>query len=58
MPEEILISVDGRWFRLNKAMEIALAEIHEHAGGGSAAYSFTAAIFRRLLVELQKGRAK
>jgi len=28
-----------------EAMQIALAEIHEHAGGGSAAYSFTKAIF-------------
>lgn len=41
---------------LNEAMKIALAEIHEHAGGSSAAYTFTAAIFKEFeqrLVKLQ-----
>lgn len=33
---------------LKAACDIALAEIHEHAGGDSAAYAFTAAIVDRL----------
>jgi len=30
---------------IKKAMDIALAEIHEHAGASSPAYAFTNAIF-------------
>ena len=30
---------------IEEAIKIALAEIHEHAGGSSAAYAFTKAVF-------------
>ena len=38
---------------LDEAMKIALAEIHEHAGGSSAAYAFTNAVFNELKKRLQ-----
>jgi len=34
---------------MKEAMQIALAEIHEHAGGSSPAYTFTKKIFDKLL---------
>ena len=33
---------------IKEAMNIALAEIHEHAGGSSAAYIFTQRVFEEL----------
>jgi len=33
---------------LKEAMQVALAEIHEHAGGSSAAYIFTQRVFEEL----------
>lgn len=38
---------------LNEAMNIALGEIHEHAGGCSAAYTFTAEVFKEMQKRLQ-----
>jgi len=33
---------------LKEAMQVALAEIHEHAGGSSPAYVFTKRVFEEL----------
>lgn len=38
---------------IEKAMNIALAEIHEHAGSSSAAYAFTNAIFNEFKKEMK-----
>jgi len=46
---------------LDEAKRIALAEIHEHAGGSSAAYAFTKAVFnyyanKLILLKLKEGK--
>ena len=38
---------------IKKAMDIALAEIHEHAGGSSAAYAFTNAVFNEIKKDMK-----
>lgn len=56
-PKEKLITVKyhlGGWNErewkgsVAEAMQIALGEIHEHAGGSSSAYCFTKAVFEAL----------
>lgn len=50
--EELLKSDQGT----REAVKIGLAEIFEHAGGGTAAYGYAEALFTKLLAKMDEAK--